>query len=167
MIRMLRVMTLGFALLAPAAARASDNADHAAIRGVMKGTWDKPDSPVAVGPIVVRGDHALAGWTQGEMGGRALLRRKASQWSVIFCAGDDLKRADILHRIGLPQADADAVAAMLAAAEKAADPSRVAMFSRFEGLVQVSGEDSAAQTHNGAAHPAPAHAPPHGHAKGH
>lgn len=162
MVRTLRIMTLGLALLAPAAVIASDDSDHAAIRGVMKGTWDKPSSPVVVDPIVVRGDHALAGWTQGDMGGRALLRRMASQWSVMFCAGDDLTRADVLHRIGLPQAAADAAAAMLAKAEKAANPSRVAMFSRFEGLVQVSGDDHAAQQHGGSAHPAPTH----GHAKG-
>jgi hypothetical protein len=163
MIRMFPVLALWLAMaLTPFATMASDDSDYAAIRGVMKGTWDKPDSPVIVDPIVVRGDHALAGWTQGAMGGRALLRRKASQWIVILCAGDDLKRADVLHRIGLPQTDADAAAAMLAKAEKAANPARVAMFSRFEGLVQVSGDEHAAQQHGGSAHPAPTH----GHAKG-
>jgi hypothetical protein len=160
------------AAIALSAAKAADNPDHDGIRGAMKGTWDKPDSPVVVAPIAVRGDHALAGWTQGDMGGRALLRRKASNWIVIFCAGDDLKRADVLQRVGLPHADADALAAMLAGAEKAADPARVAMFSRFEGLVQVTEDGHGAQGHDaqghGASpHRAPAHASPHGGAKSH
>lgn len=159
MLRWLFTLSLSALVAGPCSfVAASDNPDYAGIRGAMKGTWDKPDSPVVVEPIILRGDHALAGWTQGDMGGRALLRRKASDWIVIFCAGDDLKRADVLHRVGLPQADADALAAMLAVAEKASDPARVAMFSRFEGLVQVAGDSHG---------PRPDHAPREGQPKGH
>jgi hypothetical protein len=37
--------------------------------------FDKPNETLSVGPVVVSGNHAVADWAQGDMGGRALLRR--------------------------------------------------------------------------------------------
>lgn len=58
----------------PVAAMAED--DAGAIRHVMMATFDKPEAPLTVDPVTVRGDLTVAGWAQGDMGGRALLRRE-------------------------------------------------------------------------------------------
>jgi hypothetical protein len=111
--------------------------DPEAIRLVMMKTWDKPDARLVVDPIVVSGDHAIAGWSQGDMGGRALLRRKGHAWDVVLCAGDDLKKTDVLTKVGLPAAAAKTLSAHLVAAEAKVAPDRLALFSKFEGLVMV------------------------------
>lgn len=137
--------------ISPAAA-----SDQDTIQAVMMKTWDKPDVRLVVGPVVVSGDHAIAGWSQGDMGGRALLRKKGQAWDVVLCAGDDLKKTDVLAKVGLSAAAAKALAANLAAAEAKIPPDRLALFSRFEGLVMVS-EDG----HHG--HGQPSGHQPHGH----
>jgi hypothetical protein len=130
--------------------------DQDAIRAAMMKTWDKPDARLVVDPVVVSGDHAIAGWSQGDMGGRALLRKKGHAWDVVLCAGDDLKKTDVLTKVGLPAAAAKALSASLATAEAKVPPDRLALFSKFEGLVMVSGEG-----HHG--HGQPAGHQPHGH----
>jgi hypothetical protein len=137
---MRRALVFSVALLTtmPGRPACASEADAGAIRHVMMAIWDKPDSPLVVEPIVIAGDHAIAGWSQGETGGRALLRRKSADWHVILCAGDDLTRADVLHKVGLTHTAAQSLASELAAAEKAQPPARLALFSKFEGLVMVS-----------------------------
>lgn len=126
-------------LLTVAAATAQPHAtpDADAIRHVIKSTWDKPGDGVDVGPIVVVSDVAVAGWTQSDMGGRALLRRKAGVWTVTLCAGDQLKQVEALHMAGVPDDIARRVLAVLAESESKIAPARVAMFSRFEGMVTM------------------------------
>jgi hypothetical protein len=130
--------------------------DGDAIRHVLMSTFDKPESRLVVDPVVVSGDHAIAGWSQGDMGGRALLRKKGSVWDVVLCAGDDLKKADVLTKVGLPVAAAKSLSAGLAAAEAKVAPDRLALFSKFEGLVMVGGDG-----HHGHGQPAGHHS--HGH----
>lgn len=130
--------------------------DDDAIRHVLMSTFDKPEARLVVDPVVTSGDHAIAGWSQGEMGGRALLRKKGHAWDIILCAGDDLKKADVLIKVGLPEADAKALSAALAAAEAKVPPDRLALFSKFEGLVMVGGDG-----HHRHGQPAGHH--PHGH----
>jgi hypothetical protein len=130
--------------------------DPDAIRGVMMKTWDKPDVRLVVDPVVVSGDHAIAGWSQGDMGGRALLRRKGHVWDVVLCAGDDLKKADVLTKVGLPATVASALSAQLAKAEATLPSARLALFSKFEGLVMVSDDGG----HHGHQQPQKHH--PHG-----
>lgn len=144
------VLILSFA--APAVASEQD-----AIRAVMMKTWDKPDARLVVDPIVVSGDHAITGWSQGDTGGRALLRKKAHVWEVVLCAGDDLKRTDVLTKVGVPAGAAKMLSVSLAAAEARVPPDRLALFSTFEGLVMVSGDG-----HHGHGQPAAGHHP-HGH----
>lgn len=142
-------------LLALFQASAASAADADAIRSEMMKTWDKPDARLVVEPVVVAGDHAIAGWSQGDMGGRALLRRKPAGWDVILCAGDDLKKPDVLAKVGLQDAVAKALSADLAKAEAKLDPARLTLFSKFEGLVMVGGD-------GGQHHPAqhrPSHQP--------
>jgi hypothetical protein len=144
---------LALTLFQPALAMASD---PDAIRSVMMKTWDKPDARLVVDPVVVSGDHAIAGWSQGDMGGRALLRRKGHVWDVVLCAGDDLKKTDVLTKVGLPTAAASALSADLAKAEATLPSARLALFSKFEGLVMISGDGG----HHGHQQPPKHH--PHG-----
>ncbi|MBU1304386.1 MAG: copper uptake system-associated protein [Alphaproteobacteria bacterium] len=111
--------------------------DTAAITGMLKGVFETPDAPLSVEPVVVSGEYAIAGWSQGEAGGRALLRKTASGWAVHLCAGDGLKDAGNLAAIGVPAADADALAAALASAEAHLDPALLAKFASFDGTVMV------------------------------
>lgn len=97
--------------------------------------------------VVVASDYAIAGWTQGEMGGRALLRKKAHAWSIILCAGDQLRETETLHKAGVPDATARRLTADLARSESSLPPKDVAMFSRFEGLVTMDPNSGRAHGH--------------------
>ena len=89
-------------------------ADATSISQLLHGTFDKPNETLSVGPVVVSGDHAIADWTQGDMGGRALLRRKQGGWVVTLCAGDAIKSSEALKTAGVPQPDAIQLAQDLA-----------------------------------------------------
>lgn len=82
---------------------------------------------------------AVAGWTQGDMGGRALLRRKQQVWEIILCAGDGIRSRDALAKAGIPNQDAATLERELAEAESKLEPQHVAMFSRFEGMLMMDG----------------------------
>lgn len=128
-------------LLAPLmlAACNAANDDAAAIEALMRTTWDRPDAPLDVGPIAVDANHAVADWTQGPNGGRALLAKHEGQWRVVLCAGDGVRSADGLISVGLPGSSARALATQLAKQEQAADPDRLAAMSRFAGVVRMDG----------------------------
>jgi len=137
------LVAMAFAALAASPVFAAD--DGAAIRQLLLATFDKPDAPLAVAPVVVAGDHAVADWSQGAGGGRALLRRAAhggEAWSLVLCAGDGIRTADALRQAGVPAADADTLATRLAEAERAVSPERRALFSSFEGVVMMHGGDA-------------------------
>lgn len=123
------------------------------IRHLMHGMFDKPGSPLEVHPIVVSGGYALAGWIQADTGGRALLRRKDGAWAIILCSGDAIRTADALVKAGIPRVTADELAKALAQAESKISPDRLAMFSRFDGIMMI-GEGNA-------------HPPSQGHSSGH
>jgi hypothetical protein len=129
----------------------AETTDHAAISNLLHSTFDRPEAALRIAPVVVAGNHAIAGWTQGDMGGRALLRRKQQAWELILCAGDGIKSRDALAKAGIPNPDAAALERELAAAEGKLDPQQVAMFSRFEGMLMMDGSGN---------HP-PSHHPPH------
>ncbi len=128
------------ALLLPAGARAGE-ADAVAIRRRMMELFDKPDRPLTVDPVVIADAFAIASWTQGDIGGRALLRRDHGAWRIILCSGDALTTAPLIEQAGASAAVAAALVRRLAAAEAAIDPARRAYFSRFQGVVPVEDGD--------------------------
>lgn len=135
--QLLSIALTGFALQGSTTPATAD--DAADIRGLIAATWDKPDANVDVGPIVVSGDHAIAGWTQGPRGGRALLRRTSHGWSVHLCGGDALKDAAALEQSGVPHAAATHLVTTLASAEANLSPERRAALATFDGLMPVDG----------------------------
>ncbi len=123
------------AILCASATMSLAHSDEHTIRHLLHTTFDKPESRVESDPVVVVGDHALAGWTQGDLGGRALMRWRHGTWQVFLCSGDAIKALDALQQTGTPAQDADKLARDIEAAESTLSPERRAQFSRFEGTV--------------------------------
>ena len=92
-----------------------------------------PDAPVTVDPVEVMGDDAIVGWQQGDMAGRALLRRGHGQWRVVLRGGADLRLPAFLTAQGV--GDADRLSQMFNAAEDAMGADHVAHASAFQGVV--------------------------------
>ena len=128
-------------------AAAHDNVG--AITDLMMTTFDQPDAPLVVGPVVVAGDYAIAGWTQEDRGGRALLKRKDHAWAIHLCAGDALRNETALVHMGLPADVAATLASDLVAAEASASPERVALFATFEGVVEMNADGGHPDTGGG------------------
>ena len=116
--------------------------DATSISQLLHGMFDKPNETLSVEPVMVAGDHAIADWTQGEMGGRALLRRQHQSWTLILCAGDGIKSSEALMKAGVPAANALKLESQMATEEAKLAPEKAALFSRFEGLVMMNGKDA-------------------------
>lgn len=125
--------------------------DAGAIRAIIGATWDKPDSKVEIDPVVISGAYAVASWSQGAHGGRALMRRGDNGRSVMLYSDDPLKDAGWLAEAGVPQDDALRIAKDFAAAEALIPGDRRTRFSLFEGVVSGAGDDHSAAGHD--AHP--------------
>lgn len=132
------VMLVGISLTIPAQSQQVDEAS--AVRHLIMQTFDKPAAPLTVEPVTVLADIAVAGWAQGDMGGRALLRKKHGSWSLDLCSGDALKDAAALQQFGLTPQQARTLASAIIAAEAKLDPALVAKFSRFDGVVMMDTE---------------------------
>jgi hypothetical protein len=103
------------------------------IRDATHEHFGSPLAPIEVGPVVVSGNHAIADWTQGDYGGRALFERGDYGWMLLLCSGDSIRRAENLKRAGVPDFNAGFIADQLAKAEAALPPERLARMKRFVG----------------------------------
>ena len=111
--------------------------DEDAVRDLLHTTFDKPEVRLVVDPVVVTNGYSIAGWTQGWMGGRALLQHRQGRWVLILCAGDGIRSPESLRQIGLAASVAHSLSEKLAEAERLTTSERVAMFGRFEGLIKI------------------------------
>lgn len=131
------IFLLAALAMIPTSAAQPQPSDDAAVRRLLAGTFEKPDAPLSVDPVVVYGDAAIAGWIQGELAGRAFLRRKDGQWAIIACGGDAMKSMPVLRSLGMRREDAERLAAVLDRTEAALDPARIARLSSFNGIVDM------------------------------
>jgi len=133
-------LLLALSLPALSAANPDASADETGIRQIMLSTWDTPQTRLDIGPVVIQERWAVAGWTQGQRGGRAFLTRNAhGEWQVSVCGGDGLKDAQTLVLTGMPEAAAQTLAQQLEQAEAAIPPERRALFATFEGMLRMDG----------------------------
>jgi hypothetical protein len=126
--------------------------DAQAIEHNMKKLFDKPDAPLAVAPVTIEGDYAMAGWIQSGKGGRALLKKEKGQWSIQVCGGDGLKKASALSQTGMPSATAERLVAKVQTAEAKLSADQLQKLSMFDGIVKVEPAAHGAYGAN-AAHP--------------
>lgn len=132
-----RFLLLALAVLLGACGTRDTRSDVQAIQALMRAQFDRPDATLEIDPVAVVGAHAVAGWTQGELGGRALLRRRESGWALVLCAGDAILQASALEQAEVPAADARKLAARLAEAETKLTAERRAHLARFRGVVRM------------------------------
>ena len=140
---MSRTLLLVFALVTAFMSLAhadTETGEAATISQLLHTMFDKPNQTLVVEPVMIAGEHAVADWAQGEMGGRSLLRRRQGKWTLVLCAGDGIKTADGLTKVGIPAAEAKQLADDMKQAESTLSAERAAMFSRFEGLVMMEGD---------------------------
>lgn len=137
---LLRAALVATVALGTFAARSADaSGDPAAVRHVLMAQFDKPDARLQVAPVVIAGDAAIASWSQGERGGRALLFRHRGAWQIALCAGDALKDAQVLQEAGVKAGDAHTMARSLATAEARLPAAQRAKFSSFDGVLRMDG----------------------------
>lgn len=133
---LLRAAALAASLTVCAPAIAGDT-DAGAIRHLMMVQFDRPELRLTVEPVTIHKDIAVAGWAQGEMGGRALLRRQGDQWRLVLCSGDLLKEAGSLRQFGLNAGEAYVLATAVIEAEAKLDSKLVTKFSTFDGVMRM------------------------------
>ncbi len=110
----------------------------AEIELIIHKNWDRPDNAVLVGPIAVAESHAVADWTQGDRGGRALAKKdRDGLWAIILCGGDALRGASSLQALGVSVRDSHAIAAKLREQEASIAPQRLKAMASFEGIVRM------------------------------
>jgi hypothetical protein len=137
---------------------AADAANIEAIRHLLMATFDRPDAPLTVDPVIVQGDDAIAGWQQDGNGGRALLRRADGTWAVWLCAGEEVLDPDFLASHGLSTDAATALAGTAREAEITLGAGTSTLLDSFDGVVLIAASgDAAAQGHGAHGQPAPAH----------
>ena len=107
------------------------------ITALMKKQFERPDAPLAVEPVTVEGNYAVAGWIQGNKGGRALLQKNKDHWFISVCAGDSLTKADVLQTTGMSAENSQKLSRAVSAAESKLAQNKLKLFSSFEGMVKV------------------------------
>ncbi len=122
-----------------AACGPSQEADRAAAQGVLHALYDKPGQTLESGPTAIEGNIAVVDWTQGDMGGRALLQRHEGKWTLLLCSGDPLRTAEGLQGVGVPPAAAKTLARKLQEAEAGIAPQRLSRMASFRGVVRMDG----------------------------
>jgi hypothetical protein len=74
------------ALLTGLPAHAAPADDLGAIRHVLMHTFDRPDAPLRVDPIVVHKDQAIADWQQGDAAAMRKVAGRSSSALATACA---------------------------------------------------------------------------------
>lgn len=133
----MQVLTLALAATGVFACPSHSSDDQKNIRALINTTYDQPQKPVVIDPIVVHGQYAVASWIQQDKGGRVVLfRNTEGKWDIVLCSGKAVTDAEFLATTGIPQTDADALAKKLIAAELTMGREKIALFDSFNGVVR-------------------------------
>lgn len=117
--------------------------DEGAIETLMMTSFDRPEARLHVEPVTVTGDDAIAGWTQGDMAGRALLHRTPDGWRILLCAGEEVLDPGFLAHHGVETQVAQSLSEGARGAEGALGATLVARLDSFEGVMLI----DAGETH--------------------
>jgi hypothetical protein len=131
---------IAFSLMAAPVASTADSvstADATRIAQMMKAQFDQAGMPLEVNPVTVAGAYAIAGWTKGDTGGRALLQRMGANWEIVLCAGDALLRSNTLVAAGVAPDAAARLLAGVSRAEASLTAARREKLSRFATIVRA------------------------------
>lgn len=94
-----------------------------------------------IAPVVVHGDFAVAGWTKGESGARAVLRRDQSAgWYVELWSGKSAMLPTTLVSLGVGRAAGDALRRELKIWEALLGQAYTQRFDEFPGTVVIGKE---------------------------
>jgi hypothetical protein len=107
------------------------------IQALISKTFDQPNLKVQTSPIVIEGKVAIADWTQGQKGGRALLRRKHADWEIIACGGAGFKDPSAIAAAGISKGIANNITAKLKTAESSLSPQKIKQLDSFDGVVTM------------------------------
>lgn len=107
------------------------------IKSLIASTFDQPSLKVITGPIVLEGKVAIADWTQGDKGGRALLRRKHADWEIIACGGAGFKDPSDIAAVGISKEISNSISKKLKSAEAKLPPQKIKQFDSFDGVVNM------------------------------
>lgn len=114
----------------------AQTANEIAITEIMKKQWNKPNNPLLVSPVVIIDNYAVAGWSQGHRGGRALLKLHTGHWQV-FCGDASLKSVTVLEQSGLSHHEATQLANAVEKSEEIASSDQLSLLDTFRGVVKV------------------------------
>ena len=115
----------------------TEEESRARIQKLISTTFDRPDLKVQTDPIVIEGKVAIADWTQGQKGGRALLRRKHADWEIIACGGAGFKDPSAIASAGISKEIANNITAKLKTAEATLSPQKIKQLDSFDGVVTM------------------------------
>lgn len=112
---------------------ASVSEEKAAIVQTLQSKYGSKDS-IAVDPIVLRNEFAVADVVQGDIGGRAVMQKRKGQWQVLVLTGQDARDAAYLAKIGVPEVEARALVNMLVTSERQVPEERLVKLDRFAAV---------------------------------
>ena len=88
-----------------------------------------------IAPVAISGDFAIAGWTKGEEGARAFLRKRDGKWQVLIWSGPSLLLPATMNSLGVSSGTADSLRSELKASETALGSVVTSRFDAFPGTV--------------------------------
>jgi len=115
----------------------------AQIQQLMAHTWHSEQQPLRFGPAVLQGDMAVADWWWQGKGGRAVLKKIAGQWKIVFCGGAGVKQSALFTGLGLTSAEATLLLQQLQQAEAKLNAAELQLLDSFGATVRLDGHHAA------------------------
>ncbi len=137
------VLTLPWQVLAQSQSGATTESELVQIHQLMAHTWHSEQQPLRFGPAVLQGDMAVADWWWQGKGGRAVLKKIAGQWKIVFCGGAGVKHPALFTGLGLTAAEATLLLQQLQQAEAQLSAAELQLLDSFGATVRLDGHHAA------------------------